>query len=106
MVAHTRLPHRVALNIPNARNPSVEPDALAEQLQDVLLALRLELREGSQIRAEIRRTYGGLLPRFAAQAMRRGDESAKRAECLCQDAQRLVRLLAGRASSRGDAERP
>lgn len=90
----------------NARNPSVEADALAEQLQDALLALRLELREGFQIRAEIRRTYGRLLPRFAAQAMRRGDESVRRAECLCQDAQRLARLLVGRASSRSEAERP
>jgi hypothetical protein len=90
----------------NASNRSAEADALADQLQDTLLALRLELHEGSQIRVDIRRTYGRLLPHFAAQAIRRGDESATRAECLCQDAQRLVRLLAGRASSRGEAERP
>jgi len=83
----------------NAGNRPMEADALADQLQDTLLALRLELREGFQIRAEIRRTYGRLLPHFAAQAIRRGDESARRAECLCQDAQRLARLLAGRASS-------
>lgn len=83
----------------------MEADALADQLQDTLLALRLELHEGSQIRAEILRTYGRLLPHLAAQAIRREDESARRAECLCQDAQRLVRLLAGRASSRDDEER-
>lgn len=90
----------------NASNRSLEADALADQLQDTLLALRLELRQGAQISAENRRAYGRLLPHFVSQAIRRGDESARRAECLCQDAQRLVRLLAGRASSRGEAQRP
>jgi hypothetical protein len=85
---------------------STRAEALADQLQDTLLALRLELREGSQIRAEIRRAYGRLLPRFAAQAIRRGDESARRAECLCQDAQRLVRMLAHDVPAGGGAERP
>jgi hypothetical protein len=89
----------------NSGNRSTKADAWGDQLQDTLLALRLELREGFLIRAEIRRAYGRLLPHFAAQAIRRGDESARRAECLCQDAQRLVRMLGESVSSRDDVER-